>query len=162
MIPHQIDLSARASKMLFIGLLSFVLCDQAEAQKAEGVTLSKTNLYVDAGGHFAGQVSINYEGRIHSGEKVTWYVRGGVGAAGVIMTFGGPGVLGGLTMLTGKGKNHFEISGGVIVGKDFEQDDGFALPLIDFGYRYQKPEGGFIFKAKVGLLGIGIGLGYAF
>jgi hypothetical protein len=36
------------------------------------------------------------------------------------------------------------------------------LPLIDVGYRYQKPDRGFIFKAKIGILGVGFGVGYAF
>jgi hypothetical protein len=36
------------------------------------------------------------------------------------------------------------------------------LPLIDVGYRYQKPDRGLIFKAKIGILGVGFGVGYAF
>jgi len=31
---------------------------------------------------------------------------------------------------------------------------------IDVGYRYQKPEGGFIFKAYVANIGVGVGFGY--
>jgi hypothetical protein len=38
----------------------------------------------------------------------------------------------------------------------------YYLPILDLGYRYQKQDGGFLFKAKVGILGIGFGLGYAF
>lgn len=108
------------------------------------------------------QASVNLEGQIYSGEKLTWYGRGGLGFAGIVMVKGGPGISGAVTMLTGKGNKHFEINGGAFIGKDNELNDIFVLPLIDFGYRYQKPEGGFIFRAKAGFLGIGIGLGYAF
>lgn len=147
---------------IFIIFILLTVCYHGEAQKTELETPSKVVVYADAGGHFAGQVSVNFEGHIYSGEKVTWYGRGGVGASGVLMALGGPGALGGITMLTGKGNKHFEINGGAFIGKDIEQDEVFVLPLIDFGYRFQKPEGGFIFRAKAGLLGVGIGLGYAF
>ena len=125
--------------------------------------LSKVNLYADCLIPFVVQASINLEGQIYSGEKLTLYGRGGVGIAGILMSeSGGPGMLGAVTMLTGKENKHFEINCGAFVGKHTEQDNLFVYPLIDFGYRYQKPEGGFIFRAKAGLLGIGIGLGYAF
>ncbi len=149
-------------KIIFIGGLLFSLYGKAIAQKTEPTRLSKINLYSDLGGHIAGQASINIEGQIYSGKKITLYGRGGLGVAGILMATGGPGILGGITMLTGKGNNHFEINGGAFIGKDLELDNIFVFPLIDFGYRYQKPEGGFIFRTKVGFLGIGIGLGYAF
>jgi len=150
-----------SSVIIIIYLLSS-LSFQVAAQTTEPAPLSKVNLYADAGGHFAGQVSLNIEVLIESNEKVTWYGRGGVGAAGIVMANGGPGALGAITMLSGKGNRHFEVNTGVFVGKDNEQDDLFVYPLLDVGYRYQKPEGGFIFRAKVGLLGIGFGIGYAF
>jgi hypothetical protein len=151
-----------ANAILIIGIFLLVLQTKVEAQNTEMNTLSNVNLYVDAGFLFAGQVSLNLEKRIAVGEKLTWYGRAGAGFAGVIMAYGGPGGLVAVTMLTGKQNKHFELNGGVFIGKDIEQDDIFVLPLVDFGYRYQKPEGGFIFKAKAGILGVGIGLGYAF
>lgn len=147
---------------ILVIFMLLLVCYHVEAQKTETEILSKNIVYADVGGHFAGQVSVNFESCIYTGEKLSWYGRGGVGAAGIIMANGGMGVLGGITMLTGKGNRHFEINGGAFVGKDVEQDEVFVYPLIDFGYRYQKPEGGFIFRAKAGFLGIGIGLGYAF
>jgi hypothetical protein len=36
------------------------------------------------------------------------------------------------------------------------------LQIIYIGYRYQKPVGVFIFKTKIGILGVGFGVGYAF
>ncbi len=162
MKSHLFYSSLNACKILFMGMLLYFLCNKAEAQSTESTALSKINLYADFGGHFGSQASINLEGQIYSGEKLTWYGRGGLGAAGIIMATGGPGILGAVTMLTGKGNKHFEMNGGAFIGKDIEQNDMFVFPLIDFGYRYQKPEGGFIFRAKAGFLGIGIGLGYAF
>ena len=139
------------------------MCNNTEAQITESTTLSNVNLYAEASAFPGMQASINLEKRIFSGEKVTWYGRVGGGIAGIMMSeTGGPGMLGAVTMLTGKENNHFEINGGAFVGKNTEKDNMYFLPLIDFGYRYQKPEGGFIFKAKAGFLGIGIGLGYAF
>lgn len=146
-------------KLLFINSLIFLSFISAGAQNTDTIRLSNINLYADAGFHIAGQVSLNLEKRIHSGERVTWYGRVGLGAAGVIMVDGGPGGLVSVTMLTGKGKNHFEINGGAFF---LSSKELFVLPLADLGYRHQKPGGGFIFKAKVGILGIGIGLGYAF
>lgn len=141
-------------------ILLFLLINTTHAQNAEQTTMGKTNLYLDAGFHLAGQASINIENQIYTGEKVTWYGRFGLGAMGIIMVNGGPGGLAGFTMLTGKNNNHFEINAGGFI---YYGDRGVAaFPLIDLGYRFQKPEGGFIFKAKGGLLGIGIGLGYAF
>lgn len=78
-----------------------------------------------------------------------------------------------MTLLTGRNRNHFEFSGGAYMGvfKTVEYtgpltcDDsrGFqTIPLVDIGYRYQKPEGGFLFRAKLGTLGAGIALGFAF
>jgi hypothetical protein len=152
------------SKTLLVQMLFFItplllLKSESLAQTNDSSKLSNINLYVDAGFLLAGQVSLNLEKRIHAGDKVTWYARAGLCAAGVIMVDGGLGGLIAITMLSGKGKNHFELNGGVFF---IDSKELFPLPLIDLGYRHQKPGGGFIFKAKAGILGIGIGLGYAF
>ena len=42
------------------------------------------------------------------------------------------------------------------------QIDDIILPLIDLGYRFQKPEGRLVFLGKVGILGVGIRIGYTF
>lgn len=162
MKTSQISPLSYICKIFSISILTMFLCKSVTAQSIEPASLSKINLYADFGGHIAGHATINIEGQIYSGEKLTWYARGGVGGAGVLMAVGGPGISGAVTMLTGKGNRHFEINGGAFVGKDLEQNNVFAFPLLDFGYRYQKPTGGFIFMAKAGILGVGIGFGYAF
>ena len=103
--------------------------------------------------------TINAEIRLYSGNKVTWYGKVGGGFGGIVLGPIGPIGLAAITMLTGKTNNHFELNGGVFIGKD---NGMFYLPILDLGYRYQKPDGGFLFKAKVGFFSIGLGLGYAF
>ena len=155
-----------AFKILFLGTALFFICNNAAAQTQETTKLSNINLYVEASGFPGAQASINLEKRIVSGDKVTLYGRVGGGTSGIMMTeTGGPGILGALAMLTGKKNNHFEISGGAFIGKntsEYNEEDMYYLPIINLGYRYQKPEGGYIFKARAGFLGVGIGLGYAF
>jgi len=143
--------------------MSFCYCSHTVAQNTAPTELSKINLYVDLGGGFSrGLASVNIEGSVLSVKKLTFYARGGIGGGGIDETEG-PGVLGAITMLTGKGNNHFEINAGTFIGKNSEvQDELFFMPIADLGYRYQKPEGGFIIKASAGFLGIRFGLGYAF
>ncbi|MCK5441322.1 MAG: hypothetical protein KAJ23_05495 [Maribacter sp.] len=144
------------------------LCFQgiARAQSIEQNELSKNSVYLDTGIGFGGQVSFNYERQIYSGEKVTWFGRLGAGAAYKWTSNDdvslGPGGLAALTMLTGKGNNHFELNAGTFIVSDSDKNNSGVYPLLDAGYRYQKPGGGFIFKTKIGILGLGIGLGYAF
>ena len=160
----------KTSNILIKTTLAFtlILCfyGTTKAQSLEQNELSKNSVYLDTGIGIGGQVSINYERQLYSGEKVTWFGRIGTGAAykfGLVndeVTFG-PGGLAAITMLTGKGNNHFEVNAGTFIVSDY-YNDIVAYPLVDVGYRYQKPGGGFVFKAKIGLLGLGIGLGYAF
>jgi hypothetical protein len=149
----------------------------------------KNNLYVEGGTWgFVNSVSVNYERLLGSSSPGKFNVYGRVGFGVVIVspiifscsaTQTSRGGLVAITMLTGKGKHHFEASGGAFMGyvkhkythgaTGFfgggceQEDDGFRpIPLVDLGYRYQRPEGGFIFRAKVGILGVGISLGTAF
>lgn len=139
---------------------------------------------------FVGSASVNIEGRIFSSdsEKIHFYARAGygkvyqqIGILGALVfcdfsTQSGSGGLLGLTMLTGGGNHHFEVNAGAFLGSfnnettsgllecDEELFDLWTspLPVVDLGYRYQKPSQGFIFRAKVGNLGLGIGCGVAF
>lgn len=144
-------------KTSFIILLSIFCHGIGQAQSND---LSKNSIYVDAGFIPGVHAFINYERSVCQGKKVSWYGRVGYGYGGILLHDGGTGALGAITMLTGKKNSHFELNAGVFSGKG--DDDSITLPLLDVGYRYQKPSGGFIFKAKAGVLGIGIGLGYAF
>ena len=98
--------------------------------------------------------------------KVNWYARAGFGGSAIFYGNAGFGGLAGVTMFTGQGNHHFEASAGAFVGNETGAGLGnqglFALPLLDVGYRFQKPQKSFVFRAKLGVLGLGIGLGYAF
>ena len=143
------------------------------AQSDQAPGMSKTNLLLEGSTIVWYSVaSINLERKFLSSdsEKIHLYGRAGLAYMDIVDIFDDgffdfgdeinltAGHLG-LTLLTGKGKHHFELSGGVWV--PFVSDANVA-PIISAGYRFQKPEGGFNFGAKFGILGVGIGLGYAF
>ena len=68
-----------------------------------------------------------------------------------------------VSILKGKGKNHFEVNLGVrtIFAKQLDYSC-FFYPIANLGYRYQKPSGGFLFRALAGTDGITLGVGLAF
>ena len=136
------------------------------------IDLPKNNVYAEAHVGIFTQGLMNYERLIYSGQKVNWYGRlgGGWGLNAIDGLWGsdfGWGGLGAITMLTGKKNNHFELNAGgflgldcpCVIGKDGEE---FIFPIFNVGYRYQKPEGGFIFRANAGLISLGLSFGYAF
>ncbi len=47
--------------------------------------------------------------------------------------------------IVGEGNHHFEVGGGVTITTLRDKDARFAIPEI--GYRYEKPDGGFLFRA---------------
>ena len=143
-------------KIALIGILCLFNQSIAHSQSSEQITLSNNSIYFDMSAGLASQVSINYERGFYFGEKVSWLGRIGIGEAGALGGASGGGVIGAITMLTGKKNNHFELNTGVFI----VQDNGYLL--LDIGYRFQKPEGGFIFKTHLGSLGAGIGVGFAF
>ncbi len=164
-MKSNLDFSiSKASKILFFFILSVFYLTDAEAQKVNSTGPGKTTVYGDFGGGITrGLVSLNLERKLSSSKNLSWYARGGVGGGGLDETTEGPGFLGGITMLTGMGNNHLELNGGVFIGRNSDfVDELFYMPIADIGYRYQKPEGGIIFKTGVGFLGIRFGLGYAF
>jgi hypothetical protein len=150
--------------LLLITILTFGFT--LSAQTTNTNELSKNSVYLDTGLGFRGQVSINYERQIYSSKKLTWYGRLGAGAAYKWTSDNdvslGPGGLAAITVLTGEKNHHFELNAGTFIVSDSDASNSGVYPLLDAGYRYQKPDGGIVFKAKIGILGIGIGLGYAF
>jgi hypothetical protein len=131
------------------------------------IDLPKNNIYGELHVGLFFQGVMNYEKQIYSGEKVCWYSRLGGGYGGILEWQGdfGWGGLGAITMLTGKKNNHFELNAGGFLGRvKLSDDDGypFMSPIFNVGYRYQKPEGGFIFRANAGIISLGLSFGYAF
>ena len=133
------------------------------------IDLPKKNIYGEAHIGLFSEASLNYERSIYSGEKISWYGRLGGGWGGKVEWGGdfGWGGLGAITMLTGKKNNHFELNAGGFLGLDCpcvigKDGEAFIFPIFNVGYRYQKPEGGFIFRANAGIISLGLSFGYAF
>ena len=153
--------------LLFVCFILLLCNNTVSAQYNRDSRMSKLDLYIELGTNIVvSAATLNLEAHLTTSRsgKVHLYARAGFGAAAVYEGSEGLGGLGALTMLTGKGKHHFELSGGVFMGNDKKGSHTgfFALPLFDIGYRIQKPVKGFVFRVKVGTLGFGIGLGYAF
>jgi hypothetical protein len=68
--------------------------------------------------------------------------------------------------LIGSRNNYFEIDLGArytFFSDESDKNISPYFPVINFGYRYQRPDGkGLIFRSFIGLSGIGIGIGKAF
>lgn len=167
--------------LLYLCLTVLLATNLISAQKASTPQMSKFTLQFEAASFvLISSLSLNVEGRFFSSEseKIHLYGRAGVeyvDIIGLILCDGQESLGGnlGIAMVTGKGNHHFEVYGGAFLGSFRNKKDasilgacsslGFqAIPLVDLGYRFQKPESGFFFRAKVGVLGIGIGLGHAF
>ena len=133
------------------------------------IDLPKKNIYGELHVGLFSQGVMNYERQIFSGKTVSWYGRLG-GGYGAIVEWGGDigwGGLGAITMLTGKKNNHFELNAGGFLGLDCpcgigKDGEAFIFPIFNVGYRFQKPEGGFIFRANAGIISLGLSFGYAF
>jgi len=130
---------------------------------------NKNNIYAEAHLGLFYQVVMNYETRIYSGERISWYSRLGGGIGGIFgeiiewkKNTGGWGGLGAITMLTGKKNHHIELNVGAFIGDEGRYDARFIFPIFNIGYRYQKPNGGFIFRLNQGAESLGISFGYAF
>ena len=154
--------------LIFLMLIPVLLFGQNEPNTK--IDLPKKNIYGEAHIGLFSEASLNYERSIYSGEKISWYGRLGGGWGGKVewdADFGWGG-LGAITMLTGKKNNHFELNAGGFLGIDGEgflgivDGEAFIFPIFNVGYRYQKPEGGFIFRANAGIISLGLSFGYAF
>ena len=121
---------------------------------------ANNNLYLEGSSVIQ---SINFETKLYRSESNLFQLNGRFGLGYFYIDFFGvqqsAGALAGLNILLGRKSNHFETSLGVFAGSD----TGFFQWLIaTLGYKYQKPEGGFIFRLNIGTLLIGVGFGYAF
>jgi len=124
-----IKLNFNEKLLLFITILTFGFT--LSAQTTDTNELSKNSVYLDTGLGYGGQVSINYERQIYSGEKLTWFGRLGAGAAYKWTSDDdvslGPGGLTAITMLTGKRNHHFELNAGTFIVSD--SDENILLPI---------------------------------
>ncbi len=167
--------------ILFICVNVFTSFSQSVSINPEIKTkneFSKNVVGVDAGLLYVGFLgvvnsSVNYERRIFSANVLSGYMRLGTGyfVVGASDTgYGGIQVPLSLNLITGKNNNHFELDLGCRAVFDikndgidyYENEKVIPYPILNIGYRYQKPSSGFIFKSLIGLDGITLGIGYAF
>ena len=158
-------------------LIPILLIGQNEITK--NIDLTKNSFYIETHVGLCSQLVLNYEKHISSVGKVSWYGRvgGGYGVSlidGLFDSSEGWGGLGAITMLISKKNKHLEVNAGAFLGVDTyynhnsrlgaigERADPFIFPILNIGYRYQKPNSGFIFRANVGFLSIGASFGYTF
>ncbi len=153
-------------KKLFTILMLIPVLLTGQNEPNTKIDLPKKNIYGELHVGLFSQGVINYERQILSGKTVSWYGRLG-GGYGAWVEWGGNigwGGLGAITMLTGKKNNHFELNAGGFLGIEAytDMEEAFIFPIFNVGYRYQKPEGGFIFRANAGIISLGLSFGYAF
>lgn len=121
----------------------------------------------------AASISISYDRSLFSTQNKTDYrAKLSIGFMGALGdTYSYQSLAAGL--LTGKRNSHFELFGGAALyqytpvklpGGILPEDSSIGIfPVGNIGYRYQKPDGGFIFRAGVGFPDMGyVGLGVAF
>jgi hypothetical protein len=159
-------------KLCVLSLTLAILSFNGKAQTNENTGLSRNNLHLEFGTNvIVSSVSLNLERYFASSKsgETNFYGRAGFGYGVVFWGHYGWGALGGVTILTNSsGNGHFEGSGGLFLGyepgspSDIYPATPFLLPLVDLGFRYQKPGNSFIFRVKAGTLGAGISLGFGF
>lgn len=139
---------------------SFPIVDQTK-----NIVFSNAEFYL-----IGGAVNLSYERYIFTrnnfdfslrGTYGRWLIGGGLGE-------GGPDS-GSLFKLTGnklyfQGNHHMELDlGFMVLINDEKSGIPSILPDVFFGYTYKKPDGHFVFKTGIGILGVlSVGMGYAF
>lgn len=159
-------------KNTVIILLLLVICNSILKSQDPGKTeISKNTIYYELGTILVvSSTSLNYERLVYRApsEKLFLFGRAGIGGAAIYWGNAGWGGLAALTMLTGNKKAHFEANAGLFSGwqtpafASESRGNWFYVPILDLGFRYQKPGKGFLFRAKAGSLGVGLGAGYSF
>ena len=143
-------------------MVPFTLCGSNlvnPLNKPKDKTMSNLSLYVDGGTFGIGYSTFfNVEKYLSSSksDKIHLFFRGSCGDVRFLGSNNSLTIGGSITMITGRGNHHFDSSTGLLYR------DRSTLPFLDLGYRYQKPDGGIILKGKIGLFGLGFGVGYSF
>ncbi len=142
---------------IFINCLAIV----CYAQEKESTTIivlpkiAKNIFYGELGGRGLA-FSFNYERMLYYKPAFQLTARVGMGGAGTVSLKRSNGGGGGMftmplniNLLFGKDKNHFEIGGGfTYYSGDYEE----FRPMLGFGYRLQKPEGGFFLNTNLNFM----------
>lgn len=156
-------------------ILIFITISQISYSQENSPNFKKNDIYATLGL----ATNLSYERWVGEtkNEKFTFYWRNGLGIWSN-WAVGGPQFVTSITALTGQKNSHLEFNGGLTLLYDKQSYDiGVSnanskpprseylqiLPAITIGYRYQKPTGGFLFRAGIGFPEyIYIGLGSSF
>jgi len=148
---------------------------------------AKNSLILDeASMLYTGNCAVNYERQIYATHNYRsminigfggWYSfnnNGNVNLNYVASSYSVPITL---NTIKGFGKHHFECDLGVrlLIDKRWNKfqdngvveappqfDNSIVKPVFNVGYRFQKPNGKFVFRTFIGLGGIGLGIGRVF
>jgi hypothetical protein len=123
-------------------------------------------------GGLLGGLSVNYERRVVGFAGGSINLRGGFGRVSG-WDLRGNGIAANWAYLFGNRKHHLELNLGVMGIQDKYHDQQLTktelffaqwdfFPLLNAGYRFQKPEGGFMLRTGAGTELLYLGVGYSF
>lgn len=153
-----------------IYLMLFIISIKTYGQDKYTVENPKNSIHVDAATLiYIGMYSINYERVIILSDHYKLIVDAGFGGwyfTTISKWNSGYSIPISINGLIGAGNNYFEIDLGArytFLNEGSDKNLSPYFPIINFGYRYQRPDGkGLIFRSFLGLSGIGLGIGKAF
>ncbi|MEO0900240.1 MAG: hypothetical protein AAFY71_27775 [Bacteroidota bacterium] len=151
----------------FFLLISFFLFVSPSHGQQKDSPMPNNVIFAQGGTVFVnGHLAAGLERRIWSQPNDAFHFYGGLGYGRyrAALFFSGAGPRAHISGFTGAGAHHFEISLATyyLPSTDTTPDEGGFGPDLSIGYRYMRPEGGFVFKGFVALTGVGIGLGLGF
>lgn len=142
-----------------IRYLAILLCAMAHNLLGQSVSFNKANsFYIEFLGHSATSFSVNYERGFYENNKS--YISGwlGLGLYNLPLQFiddrEGFNIPFGLNSTWGKSNHHMEfgIGSGINHGRSIEKPSPLFFRMLfsmRVGYRFQKPSGGFLFRAGI-------------
>lgn len=148
-------------------LLILVLCiNEADGQD---IVFQKNTVHGSAATFlYVGSYTFNYERSVLTTPGLQTFVSAGFGgwyATTILNWTGGYSAPVSFNSLIGRGNNFFEVDLGArfLFHNADHRKATQVIPLIKLGCRYQKRDGrGAIFRAFIGLTGVGVGVGKAF
>ena len=171
---------------IYIILIFLILPGTIFSQESNSVE-AKNLMSLDAASIlYTGNCAVNYEHQIYSTKSYRsminvgfgpWYSFNNYGSVNLDHVASSYSVPVTLNTFLGTRKWRFECDFGVrfliprrwdtfqdngVVQSDPRFDNSIARPVFNVGYRFQKPNGKFVFRAFIGLGGIGMGIGRAF
>lgn len=156
--------------VLYLIMCSILLLIRLNTNAQDTIKHTKNSIFLDGSSLvYIGMYSINYEKAIFLTDHFKMLGSMGVGGwyfTTISKSYYGYSMPLSLILLVGSGNNYFETDLGMrftSFSKRSNNDRSPFFPILNLGYRYQKPNGkGLIFRSFIGLSGIGIGVGKAF